>query len=70
MPEGGQQRATGRPRSVEEEGDTYEARTPRVYPRGRGMNGRPRTAAGGATHHLREATGERPEKKRTNSADA
>jgi len=34
----------------------------RVYLRDRGLNGRPRAAAGSTTHHLREATGERPEK--------
>jgi len=35
---------------------------PRVYLEDRGPNGRPRAAAGSATHHPREAKGERPEK--------
>jgi len=61
MPKGGQQRATGRPRSVEEWGETHGARTPRVYPEDRKLNSRPHKAAGSATHQCREATGERPE---------
>ena len=68
MPKGGQQRATGRPRSVEDWGETYGARTPRVYLEDRRLNGLPRVAAGSATHQHREAIGERPEK-RENPAD-
>jgi len=69
MPEGGQQQATGRPHSVEDWGETHGARTPRVYLEERGLNGRPRVAAGSTTHHHLEATGERPEEMGKNPVD-
>jgi len=69
MPEGGQQRATGQPRSVEDWGETYRARTPRVYPEDRGLNGRPRTAAGGANAPPPRGDQRKARKKRKRSAD-
>ena len=69
MPEGGQQRATGRPRSVEGRGETYRARTPRVYLEDRGLNGRPRTAAGGANAPPPRGDRRKARKKRRKSAD-
>ena len=42
-------------------GRNSRKRTPRAYPEDRRLNGRPRVAAGSATHQHREAAGERPE---------
>jgi len=63
MPEGDQQRATGRLHSVEVQGENSLSEDPQGIPRELGPKGRTCVAAGSTMYHPREAASGEPEKR-------